>query len=125
MQARQSSHQRQPARRSVRGLALATLLATAGCASVSFTRETETSGSFESSGIAFTFFAYDMPRRAIDIARENASDSRQPNMQVEDEWVFPYLGPLDWLLDVIGIRYAQVSGSWGFDPESTGTEAAR
>lgn len=90
----------------------------AGCASVEFTRETETSGRFESTGIAFTLFAYDFPKRSIDIARENASDSRQPNMQVEEEWTFPSLGPVDWILDLVGIRYSRVSGSWGFKPES-------
>lgn len=111
-----------PRRRASSGLgAVALLLCSAlaaGCASVEFTRETETSGRFESTGIAFTLFAYDFPKRSIDIARENASDSRQPNMQVEEEWTFPSLGPVDWILDLIGIRYSKVSGSWGFKPES-------
>ena len=26
----------------------------------------------------------------------------------------PYLGPFDWLLDIVGIRYARISGTWGF-----------
>jgi hypothetical protein len=107
-----------PAALSAGLLALATA---ASCASGNFTRETETSGTFTSSGMAFTIFAFDVPKRAIDIARENASDSRQPNMKVEEAWVVPYLGPLDWLLDVIGIRYARISGTWGFPPEVAGT----
>jgi hypothetical protein len=87
------------------------------CASVSFHRETETSGTFESSGLAFTILSIDFPKGALDIARENASDARQPNMIVTDAGVFPYFGPLDWLLDIISIRYASVNGTWGFPPE--------
>ena len=104
-------------RRSVAALAGAAVLGgLSSCASVEFTRETETSGRFRSSGAAASLFSYDFPERAIDIARENASDSRQPNMLIEDEWVFPYLGPLDFLLDIIGVRYARVTGTWGFVP---------
>ncbi|MEO0651575.1 MAG: hypothetical protein AAFZ65_12945 [Planctomycetota bacterium] len=106
-------------------LAVAVALTVSSCASVSFTRETETSGRFESSGIAFTLLSFDFPKRAIDIARENASDSRQPNMQVDHEWIFPNLGPFDWLLDIIGIRYAKVSGSWGFAPGYEESAGAR
>lgn len=105
---------RRPARSAV---ALGLALLVSSCASVTFTRDTESSGRFESRGIAFTLLSVDMPRRAIDIARENASDSRQPNMLVEEEWVFPNLGPVDWILDIVGIRFARVTGSWGFDPE--------
>ncbi len=86
------------------------------CASVNFTRETETSGRFRSSGIAVTFLSYDFPKRAIDIARENASDSRQSNLLVTSQRVFPYLGPLDWLLDLFSVRYARIEGTWGFAP---------
>ena len=112
-----------PARRAALAAALA--LSAASCASVSFTRDTETSGRFDSSGIALTLFSFDLPKRAIDIARENASDSRQPNMVVDEEWVFPHLGPLDFLLDIVGIRYARVSGSWGFAPSDPGSADAR
>ena len=86
------------------------------CASVKFTRETETSGRFRSSGLSFTFLSIDYPKRAIDIARENASDSRQANLVVESQRIFPYLGPLDWIFDIISIRYARISGTWGFEP---------
>lgn len=106
-------------------LAVTLALAISSCASVSFTRETETSGRFQSSGIAFTLLSFDFPKRAIDIARENASDARQPNMQVDRERIFPSLGPFDWLLDIIGIRYAKVSGSWGFAPSYEETSISR
>jgi hypothetical protein len=96
-------------------LAVATSLSS--CASVEFTRETATSGTFVSTGVGFTFFSIDMPKSAIDIARENASDARQPNTQITEAGVWPYLGWFDWLLDIVGVRYAKVSGTWGFPPE--------
>jgi hypothetical protein len=91
-------------------------LCASSCASVKFTRDTETSGRFRSSGLSFTILAYDMPKRALDIARENASDSRQSNLRIEKQRVFPYLGPFDWILDIISIRYARIDGRWGFEP---------
>ena len=99
-------------------LLFATLLlgVTASCASVSFERETLTSGTFESTGVAFTILSIDLPKSAIDIARENASDARQPNTQITDAKVIPYLGWFDWLLDIVGVRYAKVEGTWGFAP---------
>lgn len=87
------------------------------CASVEFQRDTTTSGTFTSSGIALTLLSIDLPKAAIDIARENASDARQPNTQITDATVWPYLGWFDWLLDIVGVRYATVSGTWGFPPE--------
>jgi hypothetical protein len=87
------------------------------CASVSFERDTLTSGTFESTGLAFTILSIDLPKAAIDIARENASDARQPNTQITEASVYPYLGWFDWVLDIIGLRYASVSGTWGFEPE--------
>ena len=99
-------------------LALACLAALAGsCASVEFHRDTETSGTFVSSGWAFTIVSHDIPKSALNIARENASDARQPNMVVEEATVTPYLGVFDVLLDIIGVRHARVSGTWGFRPE--------
>jgi len=95
-------------------LALCTLTS---CASVEFQRETQTSGTFESSGFAFTILSIDLPESAIDIARENASDARQPNTEITDASVWPYLGWFDWLLDIVGVRFATVSGTWGFPPE--------
>ena len=95
-------------------------LTLSSCASVSFTRDTETSGEFHASGVSFTFLSYDFPKRAIDIARENASDSRLSNLRVERQRVFPYLGPLDWILDIFSVRYARIDGRWGFEPGPDG-----
>lgn len=108
-----------PLRQSAARFAAGALLVASltGCASVQFDRETTTSGTFTSSGVAFTFLSIDMPKRAIDIARENVSDARQPNTQVTDASVWPYLGWFDWVLDIVGVRYARVSGTWGFPPE--------
>jgi hypothetical protein len=94
-----------------------TVLATGGCSSLSFKRNTETSGTFKATGWSVTFFSYDFPERAIDIARENASDANLPHMKVLTARVWPHLGPLDFLIELIGFRYARISGTWGFDGE--------
>lgn len=99
-------------------VALVALLCVPGCASVEFTRETETSGRFRSSGLALTVFGYDFPSGALQIARDNASDARQPNTVVTSQRVFPYLGPVDWILDILSVRWARISGTWGFKPGS-------
>lgn len=126
MRLRRPAHRPRAAARPGRlALVLVGALALGSCASVAFTRETQTSGRFLSTGVSAALFSYDLPKRAIDIARENASDSRQPNMIIEKEWIFPYLGPLDFLLDIIGIRYARVSGTWGFEPTDATAAAAR
>ncbi|MDG1499997.1 MAG: hypothetical protein P8N31_09665 [Planctomycetota bacterium] len=105
-------------RKTTLGLYIALSLGLLGsCASVEFHKNTTTSGTFESTGLAVTILSIDLPKGALDIARENASDARQPNTVITDAGVFPYFGPLDWLLDIIGIRYATVSGTWGFLPE--------
>ena len=96
-----------------RAVLLAALLS-ASCASLEFDRETETSGTFTSEGLAFTIFSIDIPKPAIDIARENASDAKLQNMQVEEASVSPHFGWFDWLLDIIGIRSARISGTWGY-----------
>lgn len=104
-----------------RSAALAWILALAlatSCTSVSFTRESESHGRFQARGWAFTIFAIDIPKRAVDIPRENLSDARQPNMRIEKEVVWPYLGPVDWLLDIISFRFARISGTWGFAPDA-------
>ncbi len=100
----------------IRPLVLTALLALAcsGCASVEFTRETQTSGRFRSSAWAFTILSIDIPKQALDIARENASDSRLTNLQVESAKVSPNWGWADWLLDIIGVRRARITGTWGF-----------
>jgi hypothetical protein len=106
---------RRIARAGLLGLVGASALV-ASCASVEFQRDSETSGTFVSTGWAFTILSYDIPKGALMIARENASDARQPNMVVTQATVMPYLGWFDVLLDVISIRYARVSGTWGFPP---------
>ena len=94
------------------------LFATSSCSSLSFTRLSETHGEFYANGIAVTILGIDLPRAAIDIARENLSDARQPNMQIKEELVTPYLGWFDWFLDIFSIRFASISGTWGFSPDS-------
>ena len=84
------------------------------CASVSFERDTETSGTFVSTGWAFTIFSIDLPKPALNIARENASDAKRANMVVEKAEVYPHLGWFDWVLDIVGVRRARISGTWGF-----------
>jgi hypothetical protein len=90
----------------------------ASCASVSFDRTTQTSGSFRSSAAAVTILGWDLPKRAVDIARDNASDAGLVNMNVEATTVFPYLGWFDWVLDIFSVRFAYVNGTWGYDGQS-------
>ena len=95
-------------------VALALVAILPSCAGVSFERKSETSGTFTSYGVAVTILSTDFPKGALQIARENASDANLANMEVQESVVVPYLGPIDWLLDILGIRYARVSGTWGF-----------
>ena len=94
------------------------LLATMGssCASISVKRDTATSGTFSSTARSFTFLSWDMPRQAIQIAHENASDAGLPNIRAtsvsETDW-----GWFDWVLEIIGSRRASVRGTWGFTGE--------
>lgn len=96
------------------GLALCTA-GLAGCANLAFTRDTPTSGQFRSTGFSFTILSWDLPKGARLIAQENASDANLPNTVVHRDTVFPYLGPVDWILDIIGVRYAVIEGTWGFE----------
>jgi hypothetical protein len=84
------------------------------CAGVSLDRTTETSGTFSSYGFAFTILSSDFPKGAMLVARENASDANMANMEIKDSILFPYLGPFDFLLDIIGFRYARIRGTWGY-----------
>lgn len=95
-------------------LLLAFVFAAAGCSSLSFQRQTETSGTFSSSGWAVTMLSVDLPKSALQIARENASDSNMANMQVERVLVVPDFGGFNWILDIFSIRYERIEGSWGF-----------
>lgn len=95
-------------------LAVTSLCLASSCASLEFRRDTQTSGTFRSSGWALTIFSADIPKTAEQIARENASDANMANTQITDVLVVPYLGPLDWLLDILGVRYCRIEGTWGF-----------
>jgi len=86
----------------------------AGCSSLKFERTSESSGTFVSKGVALTVFSIDIPKSALNIARENASDANLPNMEVSEAVVTPHLGWFDWLFDIIGIRRARIEGTWGF-----------
>jgi len=94
-----------------------TIALSASCASVEFKRNTETSGTFRSTGFSFVMLAIDIPKTAVQIARENAADAQLANTEVEEVFVFPYLGWFDWLIDLLGFRYARISGTWGFPGE--------
>ena len=98
-------------------LGLLAPLLLAACADLEFERDTETSGTFTSTGTSLTLLSWDLPKDAMNIARENASDARQANMVVRYARVWPYLGKLDWILDIVSIRFAKISGTWGFAPE--------
>ena len=77
-----------------------------------------------STGWSVTVLSFDLPKSALNIARENASDARQPNMLVEETVVVPHLGRFDVLLDLFCVKYARISGTWGFD-ETQGAPAPR
>ncbi len=94
--------------------AVSICLALSGCASVSFERQTATSGTFKSTGWSITILQMDFPKGALMVARENASDANMANMVVENVTQIPSWPPLDWLFDIFSIRYASVSGTWGF-----------
>ena len=115
-----SRHVRQ---RLVAPLVLALGLASLGsCASIEITRDTLTSGRFKSTGTAFTILSIDLPKPAVNIARDNASDARLTNMQVNEVVRTPHLGWWDWLLDIIGVRKVTVRGTWGFTGQEPGSQ---
>jgi hypothetical protein len=95
------------------------------CASIDITRDTQTSGHFESTGTAFTILSIDVPKPALNIARDNAADARLTNMQVTEILRRPDLGDWDWLLDIIGVRYVRIVGTWGFTGEEPGAQPAK
>jgi hypothetical protein len=105
-------------RRPMRLAALVCALALlSGCIHLDIQRETQTSGTFESTGWAFTFLSWDIPKAAHDIARENVSDARLPNVEITYSRVRPNWGWFDWIFDIIGVRYAKIQGTWGFAGE--------
>lgn len=99
--------------------------ALSACSSLEFRRSTQTSGTFTSRGWAFTIISCDIPKTAEQIARENASDANQPNLQITDVFVAPYLGAFDWLLDIICVRYCRIEGTWGFDGSEVSPQRAK
>ncbi len=95
------------------GCVVASAVLLSSCASLEFERTSPNSGTFRSSAIAFTILSIDIPAPAQSIARGNAADSGRSELIVEHERVFPYLGWFDWLLDIVGVRWATISGTWG------------
>lgn len=88
-------------------------LLVSSCASLHFEPVDGARGTFRSRALAFTFLGKDYPQSALLLARANASDSGLPAMEVEEEHVFPYFWKMDFLLDLISVRYASVSGTYG------------
>lgn len=84
------------------------------CATLEFTRETESSGQFVATGKAVTLLSVDFPTGALIQARENVSDANLPNMDVTSVQVIPDWGGFNWILDIVSFRYARLEGTWGF-----------
>ncbi len=104
----------QSGRAAILCLWLGALVGLAGaCASLEFKSAKEGGGTFTSTAWAFTFFSIDFPGPALSIARGNAADSGQSELVIRDEWVIPHFGFLDWILDIISVRYARVQGTFG------------
>jgi hypothetical protein len=106
-------------RMTIRGLsatlALVAVLSCASCSGLKVSRDTQTSGTFESKGVNLNLIWYEIPQSALDIARENAADSRLTNVQVTEAIVYPYWGPwFDWIYQLVGVRFAKIKGTWGF-----------
>jgi len=100
---------------SVRGLVLALVAVLASCSSLHVDRTSQTSGTFTSKGTGLLLIWYELPKNATDIARENAADPRLTNVKVTEAYEYPHLGWLDWLYRALGLRFAVVKGTWGFD----------
>lgn len=94
-------------------LACAMLFTLSSCAQLSIRRDTETSGTFTSTGRSFTFLSWEMPRPAIQIAQENAADAGLPNIEATSVKATDW-GWFDWILEIIGTRSARVTGTWGY-----------
>ncbi|MFT7679294.1 MAG: hypothetical protein ACI8QC_003295 [Planctomycetota bacterium] len=101
--------------RLARASAAVLLVSVSACASVDFERTTETSGTYRSTAWSMTVFTIDMPAGALKIARENASDAGLAATVETYADVTPDWGWWNWVLDMLSIRRAEVSGTWGFD----------
>jgi len=96
-----------------RSLALACLLLCSACATLDFTPTDKRGGTFRSTAMSFSFIGHDFPQSALLLARANAADSQLPNLVITSEHVFPYFWKLDFLLDILSLRWAWVSGTYG------------
>ncbi|MEE2940998.1 MAG: hypothetical protein VX460_11475 [Planctomycetota bacterium] len=94
-------------------LACTVLLTLSSCAQLSIRRDTETSGTFISTGRSITFLSWEMPRPAIQIAQENAADAGLPNIEATSVEATDW-GWFDWILEIISTRSARVTGTWGY-----------
>ena len=100
-------------RRLARVLASLLPLLLASCASLDFEPIDATRGTFRSSAVAFTFLGHDYPQSALLLARANAADSQLTQLVVTEERIFPYFWKLNFLLDIISVRWASVRGTYG------------
>jgi hypothetical protein len=98
---------------SARILLLCAALALSACASLSVTPKDASTGSFRSSALTLTFLGNDYPQSAILLARANAANAQLANQIVTRELIFPYFWKFDFLLDILSVRWASVSGTYG------------
>lgn len=89
-------------------------LVLSSCANLEFQRDTQSSGTFTSSAWSFTVFSVDLPKSALNIARENASDANLPHTVVKEVKTGPDLGVLNFFLEILCLRYAKIEGTWGY-----------
>lgn len=97
----------------LRALFLACALAAASCANLKVEPKDAERGTFQSGAMAFTFLGRDFPQSAVLLARANAADTQLPNLVVTEERIFPYFWKLDFLLDLVSLRWAWISGTYG------------
>ncbi|MCB9913828.1 MAG: hypothetical protein H6828_01615 [Planctomycetes bacterium] len=105
-------------RSAARLLPVPLLVLASACSSVEFQRTSESSGTFVATGNAVTLLGVDIPRSAMNQARENASDAGLHNMQVTETEIWPYLGWFDFLLEILSVRHATIRGTWGYESGS-------
>lgn len=94
-------------------LAGALLTTVVGCSSLEIQRDSETSGTFDSSARSWVLLGWHMPRPAIQIAHENISDAGLPNVRETEvhrtDWRW-----FNWILEIFSTRTAYVRGTWGY-----------
>jgi len=63
---------------------------------------------------------HEFRKKKADVADTNVAlmelgvEWARENLDVTTAWRGPYLGPFDWLLEIIGFRRAVIRGTWGF-----------